>query len=70
MVKRKHRRNKDCTAVMDTQKSYNDEHVVCSSAKENTCCVNRRASEKYAQNTLHDHCKFNIDVLPRETYCR
>ena len=30
---KKDRRNKDCTAVMDTQKLYNDIHVVCTSAK-------------------------------------
>ena len=39
---------------------HNDIHVVCISAKENTCCVYRRTSEKYAQNTLHDHSKFTI----------
>ena len=70
MVERKKdRKNKDCTAVMDTLKLYNDINVVCTST-EKTCCVYRRTTEKYAQNTLHDHSKFNIDVLPRQTYCQ
>ena len=47
---------------MDTQKLYNDIQVVCTSAKWNTCCVYRRNSGKYAQNTLHDRSKFDIDV--------
>ena len=57
------RRNKDCTAKMDTQKLYNDIHVVCTFIKENTCCVHRHTSEKYSQNTLHDHSKFETDIL-------
>ena len=43
--------------------------------KRHTCslkprCVYRRTSEKYAQNILHDHSKFNTDVLLRHTYYR
>ena len=48
----------------------NDIHVVCIFAKENICCVYRNASKTFAQKTLHDHYKFNIDVMPRETYYR
>ena len=66
----KQQRNKDCTAVMDIQKLYYNIHVVCTSAKEITCFVYRRTSEKNAQNKLHDHSKFNIDVLPRHIYYR
>ena len=54
------------TAVMDTLKLYNDIHVVCTSAKE-THVVFTAATPK---STLHHRSKFNIDVLPRQTYCR
>ena len=40
--KKKDRRNKDCTAVMDTLMSYNDKHVVCTSTKNMlSFCLNR-----------------------------
>ena len=51
--------------MIDTQKLYSDIHVVCTSAKENICC---RSYEKYAQNTLLDHSKFNIDCVYRHNY--
>ena len=70
--KKKDRRNKDCTAVVDTRKLYEDIHVVC------TCPLKKKKHVMFTaaapKSTRKIHCTIilkHIDAfIPRETYYR
>ena len=59
-----------CNSMVKRKKTEETKTLPRTAVMDTQRCVYRRNSETYAQSTLHDRSKFNIDVLPRQTYCQ